>query len=258
VAGLLRLQAVTLPVPDLGKTEKFYRWVLGMRDAAPRSEERATLGWEREDRIVLVDAAIEGPEEAVTLGLPAMTVEAAGAWLAERGLTLTTALVPPGRETDARSIWPEATVDPYDDGLILKVHGPVEPRIDLHVPLSEDGPSEAIAGGSTALEVPGLLGVTTGAPDARAAQTFLARFGIEPLESSGEAGPLLVGNQQWIVEERDPGGIYGIAVVVELDRIKDLGRTLARLGAEYRHEGNRLLALDPAGRVLLVHGLKGG
>jgi hypothetical protein len=262
VAALLRIEAVTLPVPDLGRQGKFYRWVLAMQDAPPASDECLVLGGGKEDRIELIDAATESAEEAVTLRLPAMTVEAAAGWLAERGLAPTTVLVPESHQPDAREAWPEAAVEvaPDADGLMLTVRGRVEPRIDLHIPLPETTTATATTGatGSTGLEVPGLLGVTTGAANLQAARGYLALFGIEPLDPSAEKGPLRVGDQQWIVEEREPAGIYGIAVVIELDRIKDLARTLERLGAEHRHERNRLLALDPAGRILMVHGLKGG
>ncbi len=266
----LRILGVTLPVPDLAAAEKFYRWVLATKTAEEAMPAGVNaLGWGKEDRIVLVDAASETAEEAVTLRLPAMTIEDAVKWLAERELAPARAIVPPADEAAARAAWPDASVEIATDPamhnrLLLSVQGPVEPRIDFHVAL----PPSVVAGrGSIGpfhwrsedrgdLEIPGILGVTSGAPDTAAARAFLARIGIRPIEGNG--GPLGVGDHQWIVEEREAAGLYGVAVVIQAPRILDLVRTLERLGARYRHDGNRILAVDPAGRLLLVHGIKSG
>ena len=269
----LRILAVTLPVPDVAAADKFYRWVLAMKpgeEAGPAGGH--ALGWGKEDRIVLAGPAAE---ESVTLRLPAATVEGAAEWLAERGLDLAGALVPPADEAAAHAAWPDAVVETSDDPaahnrLLLSLEAPFEPRIDLHVAL----PPAVVAGRGTIgpfhwrsedrreLEIPGLLGVTTGSSDPAQARAFLARLGIGPIEDGGseggDAGPLGVGLHQWIVEPREAGGIYGVAAVIQAARIIDLVRTLESLGARYRHEGNRLLAVDPAGRVLLVHGIKSG
>lgn len=264
----LRILAVTLTVPDFAETDKFYRWVLAMKppeEAAP--EGARVLGWGKEDRIVLLDAAVPGAEEAVTLRLPAMTVEGAAQWLTERELVPERAVVPPADEAAARATWPDAVIEVAIDPathnrLLLSVRGPVEPRIDLHVALppavvavrGSIGPFTWRSEDRSELEIPGLLGVTTGAPDPAGARAFLARLGIEPIE--GEDGPLGVGDHQWIVEERPAAGIYGVAAVIQAARIMDLVRTFEKLGARHRHDGNRLLAIDPAGRLLLVHGIK--
>jgi catechol 2,3-dioxygenase-like lactoylglutathione lyase family enzyme len=266
----LRILGVTLPVPDLAAADKFYRWVLAMKTAEEAVRPgTVALGWGREDRIVLADAAAGDAAEAITLRLPAMAVADAAGWLAERGLAPARAIVPPADEPEARAAWPEAAIEVAADPgthnrLLLSVHGPVEPRLDFHVAL----PAAVVAGrGSIGpfhwrsedradLEIPGILGVTTGAPDAALARGFLARLGIAPIE--GDDGPLGVGDHQWIVEERETAGLYGVAVVFQAGRIMDLVRTLERLGARYRHDGNRILAADPAGRLLLVHGIKSG
>jgi catechol 2,3-dioxygenase-like lactoylglutathione lyase family enzyme len=270
MAAPLRILAVTLTVPDLARADKFYRWVLAMKtseEAVP--EGTVSLGWGKEDRIVLVDADAPGAEEAITLRLPAMTVDAAATWLADRELVPERAVVPPADEPAARAAWPGAAIETATDSathnrLLLTIRGPMEPRIDLHVAL----PAAVVGGRGTIgpflwrsedrsdLEIPGLLGVTTGAPDTEKARAFLATLGIDPIED--DAGPLGVGDHQWIVEEKDPAGIYGIAVVLQAGRIMDLVRTLEKLEARYRHDGNRLIAVDPAGRVLLVHGIKSG
>ncbi len=272
----LRILGVTLSVSDLAATDKFYRWVLALKpgeEAAPAGVR--PLSWGKEDRIVLADAAGDGKgaarlvRESVTLRLPAMDVQAAAEWLVERDLAPTRAVVPPADEAAARAAWPGAAIETADDPavhnrLLLSIGGDFEPRIDLHVAI----PASVVAGRGTIgpftwrsedrkeLEIPGLLGVTTGAPDRAEARAFLGRLGIAPVE--GEEGPLGVGDHQWIVEERDAAGIYGVAAVIQAGRIMDLVRTLEQLGARYRHDGNRLLAVDPEGRLLLVHGIKSG
>jgi catechol 2,3-dioxygenase-like lactoylglutathione lyase family enzyme len=270
VTAPLRILGVTLPVPDLATADKFYRWVLAMKtgeEAAP--EATRSLGWGKEDRIVLADGEAPGVEEAITLRLPAMTVEGAASWLLERDLTPERAIVPPADEDAVRAAWPGAAIevateDALHNRLLLSIRGPFEPRIDLHVALPASvvavrgsiGPCRWRSEDRSDLEIPGLLGVTTAAPDVAEARAFLARLGIEPIE--GDQGPLRVGDHQWVLEERDPAGIYGIAVVLQASRIMDLVRTLEKLEARYRHDANRLLAIDPAGRVLLVHGIKSG
>src|SRR5688500_16317559 len=83
----LRLQGITLPVPDLAAAEKFYRWVLAMKEAAEESDPgEARLGWGKEDRVRLVDATA-GPaaREAISLRMEALDPPAMAAWLADRG-----------------------------------------------------------------------------------------------------------------------------------------------------------------------------
>lgn len=46
MAGPVRLQAIELPVPDIARVEKFYRWVLAMKPlAGEASRSRRSLGW---------------------------------------------------------------------------------------------------------------------------------------------------------------------------------------------------------------------
>lgn len=269
VSDVTRLQGLTLPVGEFAPADKFYRWVLGMKPAEESGEVRS-LGWGDEDRILLVDAAaIDDPEEAVTLRLPGMSLDGLAAWLADRGLSPVAATVPPEDEDATRAAWPDADVRTVDDELeanrrIVSVRGPGEPRIDLFAPIPKEtlierkrmGPFTWKTKAWKGLEVPGLLGVQTGAPDPAAFGEFLSRVGVEAVDDEPGA-PLAVGDHQWRIEERDPPGIYGLAVVVGESRVKDIVRTLESLEAEFRHEKNRIVAADPAGRVLLVHGVHG-
>ena len=76
----LRLQGITLPVPDLAAAEKFYRWVLAMKEAAEESESgEAALGWGKEDRVRLLDASVfPGAREAISLRMEAIDPPAPG------------------------------------------------------------------------------------------------------------------------------------------------------------------------------------
>jgi len=258
---------VTLPVPDLPAASKFYRWVLAMKRVEEETPEGSEiLGWEHEDRIALVDATIEGAEEAVGLRLPAKGIGPAAGWLEERDLTPFAASVPPADEEMAREAWPGIEIavareDVHHNRTVVSVRGPGDLRLDLHVPVPGDtmgrrkalGPFARKSGDWTGLENPGLLGVTTGDPNPARLRDFLGRLGLEPME---EAGPIAVGDHQWIVEERDPAGIYGVAIMVGAGRLKDLARTLESLEARHRLEGSHLMTIDPAGRLLLVHGLR--
>src|SRR5918996_1588026 len=139
-----RLQGITLPVPDLAAAEKFYRWVLAMKEAAEASAPgEAALGWGKEDRVRLVDV--------------------------------------------------------------------------------------------------------------------LASLEIRRMTDSGDAdAPLLAGDHQFRIERREPDGIYGAAFVVAASRLPDLVRTLERFGVQHRLDRNHLLAVDPAGRILAVNGVRSG
>lgn len=265
----LRLHRATLPVPDLAAAAKFYRWVLSMKAVEEgTSDDAAVLGWEYEDRIALVDAASQGAEEAIGLRLPAMGVETAAEWLDERDLEPLEVVVPPADEDASAETWPSAEVsvtphDTFHNRLLVRTRGPGDLRLDLHVPVPSGtmgrrkalGPFARRSADWKGLENPGLLGVTTGTPDPDGLRAFLARLGLEPMD---EGGPIAVGDHQWVVEEREPAGIYGVAAMVGAGRLKDLVRTLERLDARHRVEGSHLIAIDPAGRLLLVHGLRGG
>lgn len=272
----LRIQALSLPVGDLAPVEKFCRWALGMKPAeGERPDFVAELGWGNEDRVRVVDASVAReargaePDEAVVLRLPAAPVGEVAAWLRERALAPEAAAVSPEDEDAARQAWPEADVAVVEEAaarnrLVVSVRGPSEPRVDLFFPLPAEtvarrglvGPFHWRSREWRGLEVPGLLGVTTGTPDTSAARDFLARLGaVEPEEGEG---PLAIGDHQWIVEERDPPGVYGYAVVVRAERVRDLARTMEHLGVDHRLEDHRLVAADPAGRIVLVHGVRGG
>ena len=76
---------------------------------------------------------------------------------------------------------------------------------------------------------------------------------------SGDAdAPLLGGDHQFRIERREPPGIYGTAFVVAASRLPDLVRTLERFGVQHRLDRNHLLAVDPAGRILAVNGVRSG
>jgi hypothetical protein len=51
---------------------------------------------------------------------------------------------------------------------------------------------------------------------------------------------------------------YGAAFVVAAARLPDLVRTLERFGVQHRLDRNHLLAVDPAGRILAVNGVRSG
>lgn len=254
-------------MPDLAAASKFYRWVLAMKrfeEETPDGSE--ILGWEHEDRVALVDAGVDGAEEAVGLRLPAMEIGPAARWLVERDLAPFAASVPPADEEAASEAWPGIEIsltgqDAHHNRTVVSVRGPRDLRLDLHVPVPGEtmgrrkalGPFARRSGDWSGLENPGLLGVTTGDPDPAGLRDFLVRLGLEPME---EGGPIAVGDHQWIVEEREPAGIYGVAIMVRAGRLKDLARTLESLEARHRLEGSHLMAIDPAGRLLLVHGLR--
>jgi catechol 2,3-dioxygenase-like lactoylglutathione lyase family enzyme len=279
----LRLQAVTLPVPDLAAAEKFYRWVLAMKaGAGDPVEGAASLGWGKEDRIRLVDASDPDAREVIELRIEASTpVETAG-WLNECGLVPTGLLAAAGDEDELGALWPgvplEVDADPAGSNrFVVSLAAPADVRVDLHVPLTaasvvergRQGPFDRRSKDWTGLENPGLLGVTLGAADPRESISFLERFGIatmtDPdalLDEPGSAAPgdrpLLAGDHQIRVEERDPPGLYGTACMVAASRLPDLVRTLERFGVPHRHERNHLLAVDPAGRILAVNGVRSG
>ena len=265
----LRLQALVLPVGSVPPVEKLYRWSLGMK---PAEEGEGWLGWGSEDRIRLVDApaalaaGLPEPEEAVVLRMPGMPLPEAAAWLAGRELAPVAAAVPPADEAAARDAWPGTAIERVEspelaNRVIVSVRGPTPPRIDLFFPVPREtvvarggmGPFLWRSGDRKGLEIPGLLGVTTGTPGPAAQRDFLTRLGLTEMEPGG---PLAIGDHQWVVEERDPPGIYGWAAAVSDAKVKDLARTMGHLGAEHRLDGNRLVAADPAGRVILVHGVR--
>lgn len=271
MSGPLRLQSLALPVGDPAPVEQLYRWALQMKPAPDDEPAGVTaLGWGREDRVRLLAApAVDDPVEAVTLRMEARPLDGVVEWLTERGLEPVAAATAPEDVEAARAAWPGAGIEAIGDEAAANVtqvilEGPGPPRVELAFPLPKEilgprnrvGPFYRRSADWSGLEVPGLLGVTTGAPDRAAAIGFLATLGIAGM-GSGEGAPLGIGEHQWIVEEREPAGIYGFAIVVGVSRIRDLQRTLEHLGADHRHDGNRLLAADPAGRVVLVHGVRG-
>jgi hypothetical protein len=107
------------------------------------------------------------------------------------------------------------------------------------------------------LETPGLLGATLAGPDLPAGRAFWQRLGARPLEEGdAEQGPLRLGDQQLILEERERPAISGIALLIREASLGEVSRTLSHLRAEFRHSGNRLLARDPDGRVVFVQGVR--
>ncbi|MBW3661036.1 MAG: hypothetical protein KY397_05310 [Gemmatimonadetes bacterium] len=271
MSDALRLQALTLPVGELAPVDKFYRWALAMKPAEEAGDAARALGWGHEDRLRLVDAAADpDAEEGVTLRLSTRPLEGLVDWLAERGLSPASARVPPEDADAARAAWPGADVFVLDDDveanrLLVSVRGPDEPRLDLFAPLPKEtlvarkrmGPFTWKTKDWKGLEVPGLLGVELGSPEPGRLTDFLESVGLEPGPGEEPDAPLAAGDHQVRIAEREPAGIYGLAVVVGESRVKDIARTLETLEAEYRHEKNRILAADPAGRVLLVHGVHG-
>ena len=143
-------------------------------------------------------------------------------------------------------------------------------RVDLHVPFpaatvverGRHGPFYRRSKEWSGLENPGLLGVTLGAGDPRALSEFLGLLGVARMKvaegdaATGQDSPLLAGDHQLRLERREPPGIYGAAYVVAAARLPDLVRTLERFGAQHRLDRNHLLAVDPAGRILAVNGVR--
>ena len=169
----LRLQAVTLPVPDLAAAEKFYRWVLATKEAAEEPVEGAvSLAWGKEDRVRLVDASGPGAREAIELRMEAGEPAATVAWLAERGLHPSRILAFEADAAEMRATWPEAELllDPDPAGsnrFVVSIEAPAEVRVDLHVPFpastvverGRHGPFYRRSKDWHGLENPGLLGV---------------------------------------------------------------------------------------------------
>lgn len=276
----LRLQAVTLPVPDLAAAEKFYRWVLAMKASAEDPNEgEASLGWGKEDRVRLVAAS---EREAIEFRTEAAEPADLATWLEERGIPPTRVVAFTDDEAALRDVWSQVTIeldtDPaVSNRYVVSIETPVDVRLDLHVPLPSStviergrhGPFYRRSKDWSGLENPGLLGLTLGARDVRALAGFVEALGIGKMarESAGSSAegegpqaelPYLVGDHQIRVEERDPPGIYGAAFVVAAARLPDLVRTLERFGVQHRHERNHLLAVDPAGRILVVNGVRSG
>lgn len=268
IQSILRIESLTMSTKDLEATARFYRWAVQLKDAAetPRAGTR-TLSWGREDRIRLVESPT-GP--AIGCRMPAMPLGAAAAWCAERELLPEVVAVGPDDIALARSEWPGISIQEVEDEAawnrtVIAVQGPFGQRVELAFPTPRDrlasqrriGPFYWKSGDWSGLEIPGILGVTTSVPDPVAFRDFARTLGLVPMEVDNEAAPLRVGDHQWVVDQSETPGISALAVVVSASRISDLKRTLEHLGAEYREEGNRLLAADPDGRVVLVSGVRG-
>ena len=269
----LRLQGITLPVPDLVEAEKFYRWVLAMKEAAEESDSgEAALGWGKEDRVRLLDAsASAGARETISFRMEAIDPPAMAGRLAKKGLAPSRVVAFEGDLEEMRVTWPDAEVvsdpDPADSNrYVLSLESPAEVRVDLHVPLpaaavvarGRHGPFYRRTKDWRGLENPGLLGATIGAADPPVLADFLAALDIGRMESGDGEVPFLAGDHQIRIEEREPAGIYGVAFVVAASRLPDLVRTLERFGVQHRLDRNHLLAVDPAGRILAVNGVRSG
>jgi catechol 2,3-dioxygenase-like lactoylglutathione lyase family enzyme len=271
----LRLQAVTLPMPDLASAEKFYRWVLAMKESPEEPVASAAgLGWGKEDRVRLVDANAPGAREAIEFRVEAGEAAAMAGWLAERDLQPVRILAFEADAAEMHAAWPEAAIvlDPDPAGsnrFVVSIEAPADVRVDLHVPFpaatvverGRHGPFYRRSKEWSGLENPGLLGVTLGTSDPRALAEFLGVLGVARMEAgdvaaAGEDSPLLAGDHQLRLEQREPPGIYGAAYVVAAARLPDLVRTLERFGAQHRLDRNHLLAVDPAGRILAVNGVR--
>lgn len=271
----LRLHAVTLPVPDLAAAEKFYRWVLGMKASAEDVEEGiVSLGWGKEDRVILADAeAKAGAREAIGIRIEAEEPVEFAARLAEAGLIPTRVVAHHDDIDEMGEVWPKAELLPEEDPAwanryVVGLEAPADTRVDLHVPFpaatvvtrGRQGPFYRRTKEWQGLENPGLLGVTLGATAVAELDAFFESLGIAPMsaEAAESDAPLLVGDHQVRIERRDPPGLYGTAFVVAASRLPDLVRTLERFGAPHKLEKNHLLAVDPAGRILAVNGVRAG
>jgi hypothetical protein len=265
----LRLQGIVLPVPDLGAAEPYYRWTFRLEPAPePASSEELALGWGREDRLRLARA---GPEaESITLRMPAMSLDDAVAWCAERELELL-AFAGPHPDADVvKTLLPGAIIEVVDDprqlNLVrLAVRGWAGLRLELAFfipkPLLErrgqPGPFLWRSEDWQGLETPGLLGVTLGGPDVDAGRRFWERIGARPLEGDpGRPGPLRVGDHQIILVEHDQPGVRGVALLVREAKLGEVTRTLAHLKVEFRQADDRVLARDPGGRAVFIQAVR--
>ena len=266
----LRLAGLTLTAPDLRESERFYRWCLDLKPDGEAVGNRRELSWGSEDRVLLARPGDPGGEESLWLRMPARRPDEVIGWFRHAGLDPEAARVPPEDEPSFRRAWPDCPVevqpgDALANRIELRVRAPGGLAIELVVPLPADvvvergrlGPFVMRSADRSGLEIPGLLGVRTAVPDPGALQAFAARLGARPMSADG-GEPLVVGDHQWIVEARETPAIHGFAVVVSAARLGAIQRTLAHMQIEHRLDGQRLLAVDPGGRIILIHGLRQG
>ncbi|MGH7550105.1 MAG: hypothetical protein ACREMD_01450 [Gemmatimonadota bacterium] len=266
----LRLATVTLTTPEPRESARFYRWCLDLEPDADSAEgDGMALSWGHEDRVLLVPPGTGSANgETFALRMPARPMAEIVAWCREVGLAPERAMVPTPEAEAARAAWPDREVvsaldEASGNRVRLRVRSPGGLVVELEFPLPKEvlaprgriGPFRWRSRDWSGLEIPGLLGVRTGVPDPADLRSFARKLGVEPME--GPDDPLSVGDHQWIVEPRETPGIYGFAVVVSAARIGALQRTLDHVGVEYRLDGNRLLAADPGGRVVLIQGVRG-
>ena len=267
----MRLAALTLTLPDPREGARFYRWCLDLKpDEDLPAEDGVALSWGKEDRVRLVPPGQAGGGESFSLRMSARPMEDIAAWCRETGLAPEWVTVPAPDETEARRLWPDAEIllsrdEAAGNRVRLRVRSPAGMPVELEFPLPKEvlvargrmGPFNWRSRDWSGLEVPGLLGVRTGAPDPAALRSFGKTLGAEPMEEEAE-GPLTVGVHQWIVEQRKMSGIYGFGVVMPASRLGAVQRTLAHIEVEHRLDGNRLLAADPEGRIVQIQGVRTG
>lgn len=275
MTGALRLQGVTLPVPDLEEAERFYRWSFRLEPGGePVSADVRLLGWGGgEDRVRLVETGgSRRAEEALTLRMPAMSCAEAVRWCMDRGLEPVELTVSPSESESAHELLPEVPLQTFQEPQAqnlsqITVRGWAGQRVELVFPL----PGEVLArrkqlerfwwrsGDWSGLETPGLLGVTLAGPDRAAGLRFCEGLGITPLDADeAGAGPLRVGDHQLILEEAASAAITSLAFLLSQAKLGEVARTLKHLGAEFRELGNRVIARDPAGRIVLAQGVRTG
>lgn len=266
----LRLQGISLPATDVPEIDRFYRWVLQLKTSPESSQAAARdMSWGNEDRVRILDAEeLAEAEESVTLRMPAMPFEEVAEWCASSDLRPIEAVVSLDDRARASETWTDVPVEVVEDDAaqnrtLIAIRGPGGQRFELLFPIPKEvlvprqriGPFYWRSKDWRGLEIPGLLGVTSGLPDLTEMAAFCAGLGMSPLGDEDDA-PLAIGDHQWVLQQREQPGIYGFAVVVPSATIQDLKRTLDHLEADHRHEGNRILAADPAGRVILIHGIR--
>lgn len=267
----LRLATLTLTIPEPREGARFYRWCLDlMPDADQAAGDVMALSWGHEDRVLLAPPGAGATNgETFALRMPARRVEEIAAWCRDTGIVPERVVVPAAHEEAARAAWPDRDVattldEAAGNRVRIRVRSPGGLAVELEFPLPEEvlvardriGPFRWRSQDWSGLEIPGLLGVRTGVSDPADLRSFARKLGVEPMEGGADA-PLSVGDHQWIVERRDTPGIYGFAVVVSAARIGGLQRTLDHVGVEHRLDGNRLLAADPGGRIVLIQGVRG-
>lgn len=264
----LKIGSVTLRVGDLEAAERLYRWSFRLEPVGHPVGDAVTLGWPGgEDRIHLLGGGADPAHgDAFSLWMAAAAPVEALEAVRAHALSVATMATPAAQETADGGHGGDAGREPSDgseasDVTVITVGAPGGTPVALVFPSPPGGPGDSRAGprrgDARGLETPGILGVTWGVPAPDAARAFLTDLGATPIEPGGGPDvPLRVGDQQVVIEDRATPAVYGLALVVPAESLPEVRRTLEHLHVELRAAGTRLLARDPGGRILIVHGVR--